>query len=310
MEFFRPRDLSLYSVSNYQYEDPYYPEHELLYTSQTIIPLTRAWAVSKVDPPTESLFQQGFLQLFSNSTYSLPNFNVGMIEGEVIDFDLRLPFQTFEKYSVNRYTIDYSIYPNNEWINTLEIDTVTIPSKTIEKYSVNNYYHEGLIALVEGDAVVVPPLGYEIRTHWSTTHYEYINETVRFNWTTHSAFSSSTYEITNDLIALSPKSVQPPSFKTWTLFNVNNYTYESTGSDQHKKEELKLVAPELHIWYSLSKFFPVFDWTGDMFPQLVVDVVGNSVPKTIENYSSNNYKFNFVPAFVETGRWEVIKPPS
>ena len=78
----------------------------------------------------------------------------------------------------------------------------------------------------------------------------------------------------------------------------------------HQKEELKLIAPTRHIWYSLSRFFPVFDWTGDMEPQLVVEVEGNSVPKTITTYSTSNYEYNFVPAFVETGKWEVINPPS
>ena len=136
----------------------------------------------------------------------------------------------------------------------------------------------------------------------------YEKEEISLNWITHLVFSNSLYEYSNDSTALGVDSVQPPSFKTYNLFNVNNYTYDDPYYPE--KEELKLVAPERHICYSLSKFFPVFDWTGDMFPQLVVEVVGNSVPKTIENYSSNNYKFNFVPAFVETGKWEVIKPPS
>jgi hypothetical protein len=110
-----------------------------------------------------------------------------------------------------------------------------------------------------------------------------------------------------ELVSLSKVDVQPASYQTWYHWSKNKYTHESTGSDQYKKEELKLIAPQRHICYSLSSFSPVFDWAGDMFPQLIVDVVESSIPKTVYAYSMNNYKFNFVPAFVEPGIWEVIK---
>ena len=305
VKFFRPRDFSLYSTSNYKtYEED-------LYTLTDVAPITRAWSVSKVDPPKETISEiGGILKLFSNVGYALQYLYTDNKDGESFSFSDEPPSKTITKFSLNKYSIDYSLYPAKEWLNEFEKDTEGIPPKTVELYSVNEYsYDNDVVTLIKGDAVVVIPPSYKTHTKYSLSNYDYLDD-INFNWETHIVFSHSTYEYSNESLTSGVVDVQPASFKTIELYSVNNYTHESTGSDMHQKEELKLIAPTRHIWYSLSRFFPVFDWTGDMEPQLVVEVEGNSVPKTITTYSTSNYEYNFVPAFVETGKWEVIKPPS
>lgn len=168
IKFFRPRDTSIYSLSNYR-------ANEYLIFTEDIIPTKYFWSNSNY---------------FANDNFSVGKFHLYYNENFYksigsIDFDFKKAGQDRYYYSINKYFISQEIPDFN----------VIIPEVTHNiyyYYNLNNFFidnSEEIVSLEKGDPVEFPELNYQVREYWSNS-YMLNTELITLNYGTHIYYSS------------------------------------------------------------------------------------------------------------------------